>query len=311
MDLNQKTDKWVGQKIITPKQKEAILALESQNREPFVFRTVLWLGIFCIGLGVISIIAANWIFIPPVVKLIAMGVLLVGALGAAFWGFQKEKNLLAEVALFFAFLMIGGGIGLIGQVFHLTPSTFKGLLLWAILSFGIVFFSKRQLLGLLWVPLFIGGVLGSFRWELLLLFFQQTPVLAMIIGAGICLGIAFLTRNLTTPFLKSIYHWALILFFVMLGLGELGTGSVGVRFLAFVGMMILMGVFAVFYDKRRLFNWVAFFITLRCLLLYFQVFKSLSVTGVGFILSGLVILGIGVLWPQFKKRAFRKMVLKK
>ena len=306
MNLNQKMDKWVGQKIITPKQKEAILALESQNREPFVFRTSLWLGIFCVGLGIISVIAANWAFIPPVVKLLGAGILLAGALGMAFWGFQKEKHLLAEVALFFAFLMIGGGIGLIGQIFHLTPSTFKGLLLWAVLSFGIVFLSKRQLLSLLWVPLFIGGILGSFRWELLLLFFQQTPVLAMITGAGICLAVAFLTRDLTTPFFKSIYHWALILFFVVLGLGELGSGSIGVRFLASIGMMVLMALFAVYYDKKRLFNWVGFFIALRCLLLYFQVFKSLSVTGVGFIVSGLVILALGTAWYQLKKRIEQK-----
>lgn len=306
MNLNQKTEQWVAQKVISPKQKEAILALETKKREPFVFMAILWIGIFCVGLGIISLIAANWAFIPPVVKLAGAGVLLAGALGAAFWGLQKEKHLVAEVALFFAFLMIGGGIGLIGQIFHLTPSTFEGLLLWAVLSFGIVFISRRQLLSLLWVPLFIGGILGSFRWELLLLFFQQTPVLAMVTGAGICLAIAFLTRNLTGPFFKSVYHWALILFFCVLGLGELGSGSVGMRFLTSIALMVLMGAFAVYYDKKRLFNWVAFFIALRCVLLYFQIFKSLAVTGVGFILSGVVILAVSALWYQIKKRIEQK-----
>ena len=302
MNLNQKTEQWVAQKVISPKQKEAILALETKKREPFVLMAILWLGIFCIGLGIVSLIAANWETIPAVVKLMGAGALLAGALGTAFWGFQKEKHLMTEMALFFAFLMVGGGIGLIGQIFHLTPDTFKGMLLWAVLSFGIVLVSRRQLLGLLWIPLFLGGILGSFRWELLLLFFQQTPVMAMITGAGICLAIAFLTRNLTTPFFKSLYHWSLILFFLILGLGELGSDSVGIRFLTSIALMVLLGVFAVYYDKKRLFNWVSFFIALRCIVLYFQVFESLTKTGIGFIVSGLVILGVSGLWYQIKKR---------
>ena len=120
MNLNQKTEQWVAQKLITQKQRDAILAAESKNREPFVLMAILWLGIFCVGLGIISLIAANWAFIPPVVKLAGAGALLAGALGTAFWGFQKEKHLMTEMALFFAFLMVGGGIGLIGQIFYLT-----------------------------------------------------------------------------------------------------------------------------------------------------------------------------------------------
>ena len=59
MNLNQKTEQWVAQKVISPKQKEAILALETKKREPFVLMAILWLGIFCIGLGIISLIAAS------------------------------------------------------------------------------------------------------------------------------------------------------------------------------------------------------------------------------------------------------------
>lgn len=306
MNLEEKTQKWVDRKIITQKQRTAILAEQNERRRPFVLLGILWLGIFCVGLGIVSVLAVHWHTIPEGGKLTGLGALLTGALGVAGWALVKEKHLITEAALFFAFLIIGGGIGLIGQIFHLPADTFKGMLLWAALSFGIVFISKRQLLGLLWVPLFIGGVLGAFRWELLLLFFQQTPVIAIVSCAGVCLAIAYMTKQASVPFLKSIYHWAVILFFVILFLGDLGSRQIGVGFFASIAMMILMALFAVHYDKKTLFNWVCFLIAVRCILLYIQVTRAFETLGVAFMVGGVMILiGAGV-WYQLEQRLFKQ-----
>ena len=77
MKLAKKLSEWEQIKLIDEKQKSAILAYESRqgkNRLPFILSA---LAVFCIGLGILSLIASNWQEIPDSLKLSA-DILLLG-----------------------------------------------------------------------------------------------------------------------------------------------------------------------------------------------------------------------------------------
>jgi hypothetical protein len=52
-------------------------------------------------------------------------------------------------------------------------------------------------------------------------------------------------------------------------------------------------------NYKKLFNAMILLIGIRFLLIYFQVFRSLAYTGLGLIVSGLVIIGFVVVWYKF------------
>ncbi len=306
MNLTQKTQKWVNEQLISSDQQKKILQYETDQRSSFFVLGMMWLGIFCIGLGIVSVIAAHWMIIPESVKVGASGLLLGSCLFSAYLFFQKEKHLLAEVSLFFAFLMIGGGIGLIAQIFNLPVHSTEGLLLWALLSLSVVLISQKALLGLLWVPLFVGGLLGYLKLELLFFFFEQTPLLTTIAIAGGFLILTFMADKFSAPFMKAVYHWSIILFFVTLVLGDFHAKTTVSGFFTTILLLGLMEFFAVYYHKVKLFNWTSFFVAVRFLVLYFQLFDNLTMTGLSFIVSGIVLLSIIFIWYKGKQIFFKK-----
>lgn len=302
MNLNNKTKKWVKNHLITPEQQKAILAEEDRKFLPFVLMGIIWLGLFCIGLGIISLVVAHWTVIPAAVKLSGLVALLLGALGTAYYALRHERNFIFETALFFAFLMIGGGIGLIAQIFNLPVAGPQGLLLWAFLSLGIVLISKRDLLLLLWIPLFVGGIIGFMRLELLLLFFEESPIFATVLLAGILFGAIYLCHFFKNRWTRVIYKWSIALYFPVVFLGDLAMHSILTGFLISFAFLLLLLSFAVKEKRVFLFNITSFFIVLRLIFLYFQIFKNLVMSGVGFFLFGLLLLLVVGIWYWVEKR---------
>ena len=58
-------------------------------------------------------------------------------------------------------------------------------------------------------------------------------------------------------------------------------------------------------DRRRLFDLASFVIALRLIVVYFEVFGSLTTTGLGLVLSGVVILGVGAAWTRLRGAVHR------
>lgn len=78
-------------------------------------------------------------------------------------------------------------------------------------------------------------------------------------------------------------------------LGEL-LGALG-----FIALWALAAAAAVMASMRRLFNVASFAIAVRVVVTYFQVFGTLTATGLGLIISGLVIISVGLLWNRGRK----------
>ncbi len=303
--LEKKTKMWADQNIISMAQRQQILEQEHIARAPFIFFSFVWLSVFLIVLGAGSLIGAYWAHIPEAVKLSVSVVLLAGSLGLAYYGVRREYTHITEIALVIAFFMIGGGIGLLAQIFNLPMGGIRGLFIWLILSFGIVVVSRQRWLAFLWVPLFFGGVLGYMRLELLLLFFEQSPFFATTLFGGILICLIYLSHFFTDKFAVSLYHWSIVLYFPVVFLGDLAMAKPFEGFLLSLGFMALLMFFAVTARRQLLFNITGFFIVGRIVLFYFQSMADLIHAGIGFLMAGIVLLVLAAGWFYFKKKKIR------
>ncbi len=165
MGITKKLNNWETAGLISSKQKEAVLEYEKQHNQPTFLYSMLFLGIFCIGLGIISVISSNWEAIPATVKLLADFVLLVLSAWGIYLSYKAEKSLWTEVLLFFYALLILGSIGLTGQIFNLPSALYKALLFWSVLVFPLLLVSRRILLPVIWIPVFFTAFF-LFCWEI-------------------------------------------------------------------------------------------------------------------------------------------------
>ena len=155
MKLSDKISKWEKEKIISAFQAQAILEYERRAGRPHFFTATVLLSIFCIGLGIIALISANWQQISTSIKL-AADFILLAVVGWGIWfSAQKRYEIWTEGLLFGFSLLVMGSIGLIGQVYQLQGDIWKALLFWNVLTLPLLGICRKILLPMLWVPLFL------------------------------------------------------------------------------------------------------------------------------------------------------------
>lgn len=303
MNLKEKTTQWAEQKIITAKQRADILSYESQKDRwswgPFL------LGTFFVLLGMLSLVASHWIEMSDHVKLGASFLGLAALLGGTYYGFRSKKPFLFEGCLFATFLFCGVMIGIVGQIFNLGGTMQEAALLWAIATLPLVVISTQRLTGFCWVPLFLGGVIQENWWHSLFELYQEQPLGNTIILGAWLAAVASVLRLVHLPFLKALQKWSYILLYANFIIGDFYVSeNVSVLAGAVVTILFLTaGAFAnVCNGNQRAFKGNLLLIALRVLVLYFQVFISLAFTGIGLILSGIVLLGLWGAWRKISAR---------
>ena len=122
-------------------------------------------GVGFLAVGVIFFFAYNWASLHRLGKL---GLLASGiGIGAAFAWKQGLDTLAGRCALFFASVMVGGLLAVMGQVYQSGADAYQFFLLWAILIAGWVWVSEFAILWGFWI----------FLWNLTLWFFiSQTEI---------------------------------------------------------------------------------------------------------------------------------------
>ena len=85
--INEKLDQWQQAGLLSSAQHDAILAFEAKqpSRSSWWLYSLMILGAVIIGLGIISLIAANWADIPDVLKLGVDFLLLLALEGSIYW----------------------------------------------------------------------------------------------------------------------------------------------------------------------------------------------------------------------------------
>lgn len=309
MNLKKKTDDWVKNRLISKEQQKSILKNEDRHFFPFVLFGFLWVGILCVLVGLVSLGHTHWSLIPEQAKIVTFLFGLIILALVLFYSIKKNKKFVFETALFIAFLMIGGGIGLCAQLFDLPFNNAKGLFLWSILSFFIVLLSKKEFLILLWIPLFLGGIIGFLKLELLILFFEQAPLFSTLILAGFFFLCFWLTRNAKTNWGQAIFKWSILLYVIVVFLGDRATNHVVLGFSLFAFFLLLLIAISVKERRILLFNFISLFLVLRLVMLFFQLSNDLHITGIGFLTIGILILLLGSLWLFVEKKILSKGLL--
>jgi uncharacterized membrane protein len=143
MRLSRKVAEWRTVGLIDALTADRILAHEAARSRPVAAWALASLGALTVGIGIISVIAANWDGIADSVKLavdvaIAAGLALgVGATvrRGASWG--------RELLVLVYYLFTLASIALVGQVYQLGSPTWVALLAWTISTAPLLLVAKR------------------------------------------------------------------------------------------------------------------------------------------------------------------------
>lgn len=146
---------WVENSLITAEQAKAIHLFESQKpTHRWAMIGILLLGIFVLGIGLISIIAANWHSIPATLKL-GFDFSFLLAMAAYSFRLKPEKFILRESLILIYIISLLASIGLISQVYHYSGDIEDALFLWGLMVLPLVLHSVKMFTPALWALLFI------------------------------------------------------------------------------------------------------------------------------------------------------------
>ena len=182
---------WVSHDLISQQQAQHIQTYEFNKPKSFLaLSSILMLGAIVIGIGVISLVAANWDKLTNVIKLICdfLSLFLTAVAVLHSWNIKKYKQFEVLLFLFMGFCL--ASIGLIAQVYHIGAQAHQVFLLWSVITIGIPFLAKQLLIPLFWVGGFLFGIVFSIiDFE----FLRVTPyeLIVMLTIPLFCCSIAF------------------------------------------------------------------------------------------------------------------------
>ena len=154
-----KIETWHKAGLIDADTRERLLAYEAQNSRPVALWAVFGVGALAIGLGLISVVAANWEEVPGQVRLAIHLVLLAAALAAIVF---KERELVAASPWALeALCAISAALGLtffghLGQVYQTSSPLWVPIAMWLALFGPALMFIGRSWLT---ASVLVGGVI--------------------------------------------------------------------------------------------------------------------------------------------------------
>ncbi len=182
--LESSLQEWVAGGIISSEQADRIRSFEDAKPErSWVLSGLLLLGTFIVGVGVISIIAANWENIPDAMKLAGDFAILGGLayLTAKFW--SEEKWAVFDATLSAFMIAVVASIGLISQIFHTGGQLHQALFLWCGLTLAPSLFARHVFPPFMWIGTFLIAVgAGALNSQTMVAIFKESPhALGMVI----------------------------------------------------------------------------------------------------------------------------------
>jgi len=155
MNPSRKLKEWQRENLIDATTAERIAQYEKSRARPVVLWAVGALGAFAIVVGVVSVIAANWLYTPDWVKL-AVDLLICLLVAAALYarvGSERgatDKLWLREVLVIFYYGFTLASMGLIAQTYQLGGSLATLLLVWTVATLPLVLLGRGKILAALW-----------------------------------------------------------------------------------------------------------------------------------------------------------------
>lgn len=138
---------WHDAGLIDAETRDRLLAYEAAHARPLALWAVFGIGALAIGLGLVSVIAANWEDIPGQLRLGVHLALIAGALAALFWREERlaAKSPWAVEALVFVTAALGlTFFGHIGQVYQTSSPLWQPLGAWLVLFAPLLLLTGRS-----------------------------------------------------------------------------------------------------------------------------------------------------------------------
>ena len=282
--INKKLDQWQQAGLLSPAQHDAILAFEAKqpNRSSWWLYSLMILGAVIIGLGIISLIAANWADIPDVLKLSVDFLLLLALAGSIYWQYPNRRHDAWFDVLVAGFIVLClATIGLIAQIYHVGGQWYHALLFWAAITLPIALYARSLFTRFFWVTLFLHGAVWSIvrltgvqMWQSWLDEIPAVALLAPLLTA--VLYIASRQVSYLRTFSSSLFFWFQISAILSLAFaditrsgGELGDYAIRGYLPAYLTAAVLAG--GIFWSKQyRLLNKLLLVSALALLLLYYH-----------------------------------------
>jgi uncharacterized membrane protein len=153
MNVDQKLRLWREAGLIDEATSARIASFEHTQRKPLGMYAVIGLGASTIGLGLVSLVAANWEVIPAALKLavdLALGVALAVSIELATLRQWRQSQMLREalVTIFYGYTL--ASLALVGQVYQLNAPTYQALLTWSLATLPLWLLGESLFLGVLY-----------------------------------------------------------------------------------------------------------------------------------------------------------------
>lgn len=132
--LRQELPQWEREGLIEPRQAAALAEryrLDELGEDGFWRHLISGAGAILIGLGVILLFAYNWEAMGRYLKLVVIFSALLLAHGGGYLALERNR-LLSEGLFAIGSMLLGAGIFLVGQIYHLNSHYPDALLLWAL-----------------------------------------------------------------------------------------------------------------------------------------------------------------------------------
>ncbi|RUM94136.1 MAG: hypothetical protein DSZ28_04805 [Thiothrix sp.] len=252
--MHKNLTRWLKQGLITAEQQQAILDFE-ENKPAGSWQSwgFVALGAIISGIGLVSIVAANWRVIPDSLKLgFDFFLLAITALGIYFNRNSLKPHRFDALIIIYLLLCLAS-IGLISQVYHTGGMLHHAFLFWSVMTLPVVLFARKAFVPYLWVTVFLPSVvlvIGEFSDKGIgnsdFIFDLKLVPQLVALAALFCGFLALLLRQFfeLPSFRRIFYFW-----FLMVGLFALGIfdalhsfGEAGVMRQELYGVLIILAL---------------------------------------------------------------------
>lgn len=235
--LEKDLKEWVALGLISSDQEARIREHEAAKPEgSWILSGLLILGAVIIGIGVISLIAANWNEIPNGAKLAGDFILLIALAFAALRSWESKKPIQFEVLLLSFLILCLASIGLIAQIYHTDGKLYQALMLWSLITSGAMLAARQLFVPFMWTGAFLTGAAFAASSSVTLqpIFRENYQAIFMALPL-LAAGLAIVSRSLAgeTGTTRAFRSWTLIGGLIALVVAELHESS---RNLSYTGL---------------------------------------------------------------------------
>lgn len=143
----RKIETWHAAGLIDAETRTNLLAYEAEHARPLALWAVFGIGALAIGLGIISVVAANWEDVPGQVRLAIHMALVAGLLGAVLLredAIAQTTPWALEALLFVASVLGLTFFGHLGQVYQTSSPLWEPIAMWLALFAPLLLITGRS-----------------------------------------------------------------------------------------------------------------------------------------------------------------------